>query len=630
MNPRSLLKALLPAAALLAGCDSGDNIAGTSSETHTISLVNRPDGTAAAGARVRLYAFANDTQMVRQAYVDGNGQVPLSGLKSGYYSMLVQDPMTGKAAFVDSLYSDGDTIYMRPDTVRATGTVTGKVRVQAMHSPSIAWIHLLRAGIYANADSATGAFTLTGVPGGTFNLVARTAYQEYTPTFRSVKVKGDSVTDLGTIDLVYSGLPLVTGIKAVYDSIAGVVHLSWNAADSIRRSDYFVMRSEGVDAAPTTWNGTATKSTQFNDTVFGAMGTTPSRYDSAERDLNWWVAVRDSNYATGPVWSRVSLHVKSPALARRWDVRWDAPEALPYSATNLSVLDSLEGQLAGLFSEWVPDTGTSYRRVFHLSRRQGAGNWSTRTFDARGGLDGDPVFWGGKLWMVRGASVRDTLKFYGFDGTPDSWKTPSWDSVRILSTVDGVQWDSVTVATGQDSLTAFRLRPSHGALRLVGLYSHYQMATSVTVSEARSRWASADGHVWTPEMGRDLALDGGDPSWIGWSSSAAMTTSFCGPTRDWIWMEGAKRSWLIQGLSSDTTLAVYASASGQLSLSDRGDLLALRTDAGVYLAEPATVASWQKIGVPEKYLRGLMLWNGRLAVVGEDGGLYLGTVAKNP
>src|ERR1035437_6209190 len=106
MNPRIPLLAL-GACLWLQSCDT--QIAGTNNETHTKGTFFQPDGQPAVGARVRIFQASNDSQPVRQTYVDRNGSALLTGLARGYYSLLVQDT-SGRAAFLDSLYSDGDAL----------------------------------------------------------------------------------------------------------------------------------------------------------------------------------------------------------------------------------------------------------------------------------------------------------------------------------------------------------------------------------------------------------------------------------------------------------------------------------------------------------------------------------------
>jgi hypothetical protein len=91
----------------LQACDT--QIAGTNNETQTKGTFFQPGGAPDAGARVRVFQAANDSQPVRQTFVDAQGNASLTGLPHGYYSVLVQDT-AGRAAFLDSLYSDGDNL----------------------------------------------------------------------------------------------------------------------------------------------------------------------------------------------------------------------------------------------------------------------------------------------------------------------------------------------------------------------------------------------------------------------------------------------------------------------------------------------------------------------------------------
>ncbi|MEK7392066.1 MAG: hypothetical protein AAB214_05815, partial [Fibrobacterota bacterium] len=209
--------ALIMTFLVMSACDKTTDVAGTNNETHTKGTLFQANGEVAAGARVRIFAAdqnLSDSLPVTQTQVDANGQVSLR-LKRGYYSLLADDT-AHNAVFIDSVYSDGDTVRLPTDTLRKPGVIVGHVKVQPWHSPTIAWVHLMRTDLFAKVDTS-GAFTLSGVPAGTFDLVATCDLGEYTPTHRQARSFPDSILDVGLIDLVYNGLPPVTGLHADYE-----------------------------------------------------------------------------------------------------------------------------------------------------------------------------------------------------------------------------------------------------------------------------------------------------------------------------------------------------------------------------------------------------------------------------
>ncbi|HOX52390.1 MAG TPA: hypothetical protein PKY05_12945, partial [Fibrobacteria bacterium] len=137
MNTTKSTLASLVVASLVTGCQD-ERLTGTNNETHTKATFYQSSGKPASGARVRVFAASEsltDTLPVAQAIVDPNGQVSLN-LKPGYFSLLAEDG-SGRAVFIDSVLSDGDTVMIPADTLRPTGSFKGRIRVQPMHSPAI-------------------------------------------------------------------------------------------------------------------------------------------------------------------------------------------------------------------------------------------------------------------------------------------------------------------------------------------------------------------------------------------------------------------------------------------------------------------------------------------------------------
>jgi len=620
MIPRKPLLTLAACLALQA-CDT--QIAGTNNETQTKGTFFQPGGAPDVGARVRVFQAANDSQPVRQTFVDAQGNASLTGLPHGYYSVLVEDT-AGRASFLDSLYSDGDNLPAPQDTVRATATVIGHIQVQPMDSPAIAWIHLMRTGIYVNVDS-TGAFRITGVPSDALTLVASTLLPRYTPTFRSIRPLPDSTLDVGTIDLVYNGLPLVTGIVASYDSLSGVVTLSWKDTAYPRKDDYIVYSGQGSTPTPSQI-GTST-SASFSDTIFGGFGATPSRYDSAEMDLTFWVAAQANDFTTGPVWNKVQLHVKSPALAKRWTVEWEP--LVPGTFASFATMDTLATGIA-VYSQ-VPNNQTrrhdNVLQVLHPN-----GSWVPAIIlSLAPEMETAPLFWKGRIWRVEGRSIHGAF----IDSIPSAtsnWakvaiQVPIFDSAAIFSSIDGTTWDSVLVATGTDSVSGFRLRGTSDGIHLVVAHRDLMDSTEQS-SYTRGILGSPDGRTWRSESAPSPALAGFDgwpmwtiPTWENWliPSDDGINWTILSPD-----VGGSySRFFLMPGISNDTSSAMLRTPN-QLFSRASTRFLALQTGTYFGIALPSSPANWQSISVPEP-VRSFCFWQGKLIVLG-DQGIHIATI----
>lgn len=636
MNARTW-GAMLSTIFVFTACDSG-NVAGTNNETHTKGTLYQANGKVAAGARVRIFAAnqaVGDSLPVEQTKADANGRISLK-LKRGYYSLLANDT-AGRAVFIDSILSTGDKVEFDDDTLRPTGTLTGHLRVQPMHSPAIAWVHVMRTNLFANVDSS-GAFRIEGVPEGKMEVVALSHLPEYTPTFREAQAFSDSTVDIGTIDLVYNGLPLVTGLAASYDSLTGVVTVTWKDTAYARKNGYVVYRGQGKlptlesnETGSIGTNGTigsATIST-YSDTVFGGFGTTPSRYDSAEFDLTYWVAAQSSDYSTGPVWNKAILHVKSPALAKRWKVEWSGLVPQPGSGTSVDTLASGLALLDG-------------NRLQILST---GGTWTQGTIPAPS--DGNlPAFWRGSIWKVAGHSSHTGIAVQNNPGNiPDTLRCPIFDSLVIYSSRDGNSWDSLVLPVPNDSVTGFRLQPTASGLFLVMLTRYYRPMPGIPVIQPRGRFVTADGTHWRQDAQPNPLIDGGTSDLM-FHYKAPATLSFS-DTRTWsiltassyTYPDGSaplphKVTYLIPGISDDTTLAILRDSNPSTTsfkIRDGGNMLAMHEleypKARLGIAYPETPDVWQAIAIPEP-IYDFCFWKGKLVVLGETG-LHFATITPN-
>lgn len=620
------------AALVLQACDR-DTVAGTNNETHTKGTFYQANGKPAVGARVRVYSAAqketdSTTAQVAQEYVDANGNVKLE-LKPGHYSLVADSGSI--STFIDSVFSDGDKVAIPVDTLRPTGTITGYVRVQPMHSPSIAWVHLMRTNLYTKVDSR-GFFQLSNVPTGALDLVAVSHLPEYTPTHKLVHARPDSTVDVDTIDLVYNGLPLVTGIDATYDTLSGVVTLTWHDTAYARKAGYVIYRQDGTSSWMSPPEHGYAESPIFRDTVFGGFGATPSRYDSAEFDLTYWVGAKGTDQISrGPIWNKVSLHAKSPALAKRWKNDW---QTIPnVTIRNETVLDTIQGKL-GILK--VDDSVATMQIVGK------DGSSSTTRFAVPSELQSGPIFWQGKLWMAKGyaptATVHDNWPIGDSIITVATWQF--FDSIRIMSSSDGSKWDSTSIATSKDSVDGFQLRVGEHGLVLVSGYFREYMGTSGGPHGALIEAVeSPDGIEWAPlPESRIFLTNVADyhNNWLFLSPIKTVTIRRTGDGNAWSQFSNNETSysisgyttstWIIPGQSVDTASAVLK-IPGLSSVKAKSNLFVFDKGGVLNLASPLSPTLWQRIEPPEPVVD-FCFWQDKLVFLGETG-LHFATITPN-
>jgi hypothetical protein len=223
---------------------------------------------------------------------DDQGHYSVNGLADGCYNVWAE---------LDSLVMLHDSIYIAStsllqsisDTLNLSASLSGVVKIQPNHNVATVIIQALGTNIYANVNSK-GQFNLPRLAKGDYQLKFSTSISGYVPKFVSVGIrisKPDTIKD--TIELTYTGIPVVTNIQAWYDSLSGKVRISWHPVEYFDLSAYLVYRAQGNDdLQPKGILIGVTTDTIYYDTIAG-------RLDSGSYQLQYRVLARDNSLNYG-------------------------------------------------------------------------------------------------------------------------------------------------------------------------------------------------------------------------------------------------------------------------------------------------------------------------------------------
>lgn len=290
-----------------------DQSAGVTDETVTRrGVLLDTNRVPAAGADIFIYKVSDTSRVpVVSCKTDPAGEYTLGDLKDGIYNIWAEK--NSNVAFLDSMVIAGnvkDTIF---DTLEKPFSIKGYIGLQPNHNPRTVFAQILGTDKYCGA-AADGSFLFPEMARGTYTVRLVTTLPEYTPTFHtvsatSVNSHNDSLFLIpDTLWLVYTGIPIVTGISAAYDSSRGIVHLSWNMTDyaSSFFQNYLIYRSadNGVK-----WElkGNATD-TIFTDTLYRMqlINGTVQFIDTNNYQYKYQVVIQNrSNIAGLPFYSAV-------------------------------------------------------------------------------------------------------------------------------------------------------------------------------------------------------------------------------------------------------------------------------------------------------------------------------------
>jgi len=280
------------------------------------------DGSPAVNARVRIYPVDHrpDTAAapgeVFSGQTDSVGEYIFDSLPKGVYNVLGQ--LDSEYSYQDSLYITSTTDSVPTGILDKPGSISGIVGMQPNHDPRTALVQILGTDHYTNVDEK-GRFKLSNLAEGAYTLRLTTTEPQYTALIVGIKIRvgeDDSLAD--TLKLIYTGIPVVTGLTATYDTLRGIVQLAWNPVTYRDLSEYQVFRDFAGTLELSKIPVGLTDDTLFEDTLMrfadgkGIFG--PE--DSAGSRLEYRVRVKNKSDISGLAYGKLGVEAAGPAQVR--------------------------------------------------------------------------------------------------------------------------------------------------------------------------------------------------------------------------------------------------------------------------------------------------------------------------
>ena len=343
----------------------------------------KQDGKAAAGATVKVISVryvpngiqltvADDTTIVRTVKADSLGRYFLDSLPPGEYNILGE--LDGEYSYQDSVAVGEKTKSIPPDTLDDPGSLIASVALEPNHDPKTVFVQVLGTNRYTSADTS-GKFTLASMAGGEYSVRIMTTLPNYTPQFRSLTIRSGRIDTLqDPIRLGYTGIPVVRGLTARFDTATGSAKLAWQPAQYGFLKEYLIYRNEASSLALPTLPIARVTDTFFTDDL-SALAIYPLPGESGSpKKYEYRVRIRNQSDEDGLVF-RIALVEAAPA----WMVS-AAMDFTPVGRTDFkaSVNDSVQVALHwrnpgrnGKTLEWREVGGNLPLRAVALQGRQG-------------------------------------------------------------------------------------------------------------------------------------------------------------------------------------------------------------------------------------------------------------------
>lgn len=234
-----------------------------------------------------------------------SGEYSIRGIPDGIYNIIAKK---------DSFASLLDSIYIKnsqgvpDDTLEATGSLTAWVRLQPNHNPQSAYVQLIGTNEYfTNVDTA-GKFTISNMPAGNYQLRVEVSLPyNYTPAFVNIRIRSAKSDTIYTpIEPVFNGIPVVTGIKASYNSQTGIVTVQWDSTTYSDFNDYAIFKDNAESSELSTSPYLYVSKPFFNDTIKSVSSGTTMVLNYTYR-----VAIRNKSLYRGETFRYATVSVVS-------------------------------------------------------------------------------------------------------------------------------------------------------------------------------------------------------------------------------------------------------------------------------------------------------------------------------
>lgn len=225
---------------LLGGCGQGpENVAGTGSRTGNAivsGVIENQDGSVAADVEVAFIPVSTDPtpsagNLVKiTARTDADGVYRVNTALTGNWNLFA-DNGAGKLAYKDSLVFDGDTTVVPTAQLTPQGGLKIVFKVQPQHDPRFIDIIFWGTDFNQIPMDSNGLMRMDSLAEGMYPVRIKLP-PDYAILDTVFNVRAGIIDGPDTIALRYLGVPVVTGLKADYDTLNGAVVLTWNRLDT--------------------------------------------------------------------------------------------------------------------------------------------------------------------------------------------------------------------------------------------------------------------------------------------------------------------------------------------------------------------------------------------------------------
>ncbi|MDB5104486.1 MAG: hypothetical protein JWP91_2175 [Fibrobacteres bacterium] len=244
---------------------------------------------------------------------DGLGRFVFTGLPKGTYNILGDYDKGKLVVLIKGIeYDGGDALLeLKNDTLRAPGRISGRISFGEGDSGGV--VCSIAGTSFATVSGDSGAFSLTGIPQGTYAIsYLKKGLETVTDTGIAVFAGGVAKPKAGEMEADPAfPPPAPLGFEVAYDTLTGKATLRWRKVKVDDLSGYLLYRNTASAGEPTRLGPALIKDTAYVDNIFA------SALDSADKEYTYRIKAQDAGGASSPAYSKsVTLKAAAPSKVR--------------------------------------------------------------------------------------------------------------------------------------------------------------------------------------------------------------------------------------------------------------------------------------------------------------------------
>gem|GEM_PF-5200577 len=291
--------------------DDDDN-RGTEVENEILGKIVHTDGSPAVGAKVRIYpveynpAPLSGSKAPDTAITNAKGEYTVN-VPTGSYNILASS--NNLFAYSDSVNISDKLKSLPTDTLTKSGSITGYVALQPIHLPTNATVELIGTNYFSNVD-LSGKFYFPSLATGSYTVrISVDSKLPYSPLYSSFSVESGNAHILSdTLRPQYNGIPVVRNIKAVYDSVQGIVRINWDPIQYSLLRDYQIYRDPSNYITLSNESIGRSKTTTYIDTIY-KNGVSNIDLDQSDLEFEYRVVARNLSNDSSSTFERATVKI---------------------------------------------------------------------------------------------------------------------------------------------------------------------------------------------------------------------------------------------------------------------------------------------------------------------------------